>query len=112
MEEQKATKNKYWIKLGMAVAHRTNLGFMYTVKTILKESKEIKCDKEEEGSYYNEKEQCYMKRKTFMKGIEVQFINRYQGIDTETFHSRELIPWEIAQQGVKIVNDWIKNQIN
>jgi len=94
---------KCWIKIGNPVVHRTNLNFQYTVKSIKKRSVEIETDKV--NSDYEKNGKYYQKR-IFIEGVECAFVNRFQEKDIEIFHTKELVPYEVAKLGLKAVNDF------
>lgn len=98
--------NKYpkrWIREGDAVVHRTNLNFTYTVDSIKKRSIELEVDKE--NSDY-QKEGKYYQKRIFIEGVACSFINRFQEKDTEIFHTKEIVPYEVAKLGIKAVNEF------
>lgn len=114
MEEERLIekyKSKHWIKEGMRVVHLTSLNYAYTVSSIARKSKEIFCDKDDKGAYWNDDEKAYMKRKSFIIGVDVRMIDNEGRKCEERFHSKELAPYELAMEGgLGLIQKWIQTK--
>jgi hypothetical protein len=102
------TYKKNWIEEGLDVAHKDNPEQKMTVNRILRQNKQIKV---QEGDDW------VSKTKSFIIGVEVH----YWELDKDTeknklmiakFHTRLLIPWEIAMEsflkGSNVITQFIK----
>ena len=89
---------KYWISKGIEVVHRDRIGQpnlesskMY-VQRIIK--KKIYSDTKESVGHV-------------IDGIRCYWYDKKGELKVENFHSKHLIPYEIAIQGVEETNKWI-----
>jgi hypothetical protein len=103
--------SKYHFKEGEIVCHKENLSLDMTVARILKESREF-------NKGFDAKEnKPIIERGIRMIGIEVHWWEvsesepNKKNLRTHKFHSSELIPKEIAKEGIEIVNQWITDQV-
>ena len=74
-----------WIKAGIPVVNISNLDIVFTVEKIIFKSKKIVIDD-------------VPKRVNKIQGIEVKRITS-EGIEKQIMHSKELIPFSVAQKG-------------
>jgi hypothetical protein len=77
-------RTKYWIKDGMAVAHIENLSQKLFVEKVHKENNKV-------------------------LGVEVHWWTERK-LMTHTFHTDELLPWEVVLQGPEEVRNWISSE--
>jgi hypothetical protein len=97
-------KKKHFFKEGDEVCHKENLNLIMTVSRILKESKEFIKGYDENGKVIKE-------QGIRMLGIECHWwatsITIGKELKTFKFHSRELVPKNIAEQGKDKVIEWL-----
>lgn len=91
---------KYRFKEGEEVYHKYNLGVVMTISRILKESIDVIRGIDADG---NAKKESVIR----MIGIECHW---FEGgvLKTHKFHSHELIPKPIGDQGQEEVNKWLE----
>lgn len=100
---------KYKYEEGEKVAHRSDLKTALFVERIMfKKIERLLTDnkglgiKDETGNYKKKKE-------TRIAGIEVSFVKDEVPRKIK-LHSRNIIPWHVAEKGDKYVTEWINNQ--
>lgn len=94
-------RDKYWIEEGGEVAHKDNPSQKMYVERILKSSREI--------DYGDGAGNTSKKTITRTHGVECHWFDSEKKFQTGKFHTRELIPYEIAEQGEDAINKWVEN---
>ena len=94
---------KKWIKQGMDVAHAENPSVKYIVDDILKESRRVATGKKSSSGelLYEERHRIIGVRCRYLSGNKWEYIK---------FHTRELIPWEVAQAGQEEIRAFLDNR--
>ena len=96
--------SSYWAEQGLAVIHVDRLKIVegelledriMRVERIVMESKEG-----EEGD-----------RRKVMRGIICHWVDKENRMWKEMFHSRELVPYEVARKGLGEVQRWIEREV-
>jgi len=87
-------KRKYFSE-GDEVAHKENLTLKLFVKQIVKYKKFV--------TEYGKNEKI---QKEFISGIKCSWWKNEEYVSV-VFHSRELVPWNIAEQGKEKVIEWL-----
>jgi len=96
--------SKHHFREGDTVRHKFNIDKKLIVNRILKESRDIIIGAKEDGTPIK-------KTTNIMNGIECHFWEYDKDIKEnilrkEKFHSRELIPEFIVEEGVEAINKW------
>jgi uncharacterized protein YodC (DUF2158 family) len=87
---------------GDELAHKDNLAHKITVYEIFTETIMV-------ADGYSEEKKCFIKKpKKVIRGIGCHWFENGQ-LQTHRFHSRELVPWEVAQKGASAVHDYLTN---
>jgi uncharacterized protein YodC (DUF2158 family) len=94
-------KQKYKFKVGEEVAHKDNLNLKLYVRRILVQTKELKPSS-------GDPKDAIEHSKVYIVGIECHW-GLNNEIKIHKFHSRELVPWHVAQSGEKQVIAWIQD---
>ena len=85
-------KTKYWIEENASVAHRD----IPTLKMrVVKICKEIRTGKDNT-------------KVVRMLGIACTWFDKNNSSQNALFHTRDLIPWEVAEKGEKAINKWLQ----
>lgn len=99
MDRDSGLWSRYWIISGIGVVHRNDVTdlnmdrlhlFKMTVDRVVKRSKG-------EGD----------SRKTYVDGVRCHWLDNSRKYQTGTFHTNELVPYEVAERGIEEVNRWI-----
>lgn len=80
-------------KTGDAVAYKDNLYQPMTIQEIVYRRTSIPCKEKEDGSGFE------MKETSRLVGMICVWFDKDGGFHKELFHSRVLVPWEVAEQG-------------
>lgn len=94
--------NRKWIKEGAEVAEKDNLGHKMIVSRILKKTKKVASYKR------NPDGTVKYDNKTVMEGVECYWWEEGK-MCKERFHTRRLVPWEVAEKGQKAVIEFIES---
>lgn len=76
-QKRRNASGEFWIKPGIYVQQRSGKGPIMTVLRILREGRIVAGQ-----------------RKLFIKGVECRWVNTYGDVCHDTFHTKELVPWE------------------
>ena len=87
---------------GDEVAHKENRKQKMFVRALLYETKEISAGHDGEGKSKTE-------NKRFILGVECHWWDADSNLNRDKFHTRELLPWSVAQKKVIEIQEWIDN---
>lgn len=87
---------KYWIKPGIEVAHRDCITRKMYVVNIVRKKRRIK------------KEDGTRDTLSVIQGVACRWFDDNKE-NKEVYHTRELIPWNIASEGEEAINNWINS---
>lgn len=90
---------KNWVHEGDPVAHTTNCHMKMTVRRILFRNK----------SYEDPHDKKKEIRKKILRGIECEWFEG-ETFRKEMFHSKSLVPWDIALLGEAAVCEYVNNR--
>lgn len=103
-----ATDRKHWLKEGEPVAHITNLTFQMTIKELIYRRAEIFCEEDEPNAFFDTVNKRWVRNKKLLVGVRCRWAAASGGFECSDFHSKELVPWDVAIKGVDEVERFRK----
>ena len=97
--------SKYWIAGGIMVVHRNDITelnkdrlslFRMTVEKLVKHSKNGAGEK----------------RRSYIEGVRCHWIDNERKYQVGQFHTNELVPYDVAKEGIEKVNEWTNRKFN
>ena len=102
---QDGLNDRYWIRAGIEVVHRNHIVdlnmdrlsfFKMVVDRVVKKSREMK-----DGE-----------RRVYIDGVRCHWLDSEMHYQVGQFHTGELVPFEIANEGIESVNRWLERDLS
>lgn len=100
MSELSVKYQRKWIKPGIEVAHKENPALKLYVVDVVKEFREIPTGKKESNGSLE------FERKQRILGVDCRYLKETEW-KFQRFHTRELVPWEVAEKGKNEIIDFL-----
>ena len=100
------TECKHWLKEGEPVAHITNLSFRMSIEKLLYKRAEIFCNQSDPNAFFDTNQKRWLRNKKLLVGVRCRWVNGDGMFESTDFHSRELVPWEVALKGASEVDNF------